>query len=107
MSTSGSVRRPDPMEAARAAVGRLHGAVSAEAGRREAERLELVELAVNDVIRTLVLARRWARDLLSELVELDDQGSELITEAVLVLVVSRLTGAPANGGDARRADGSR
>lgn len=80
------------MEAARAAVGRLRGAVPRGTDPRDDQRLEMVELALNDVIRTLVLARRWARDLLSDLVELNDQGAELIVEAVRVLAVSRLTG---------------
>lgn len=78
----------DPLDGVRAALARLRGVLPRACDPRDDQRRELVELAVGDVIRTLVLSRRWTRDLIADFLELNDEGGELIASAARALAVS-------------------
>lgn len=70
----------EPLAAARLAMVRLRAALPRDR--------ELVELAVADVIRALVLARRSMRDAIAEVVEVDTEGRDLIEVAARAMALA-------------------
>jgi len=83
-------RFADPLGSVRSAMARLRGVLPRGCDPRDEQRRELVDLAVADVIRALVLSRRWTRDLIADFSDLNHEGSELIVRAARVLAVSDL-----------------
>lgn len=84
----GALPATDPLMSAASAIARLRGVLPLACDATDDRRRELVELAVADVIRALVLARRSMRALLVQTAELDEQGRDLIALAARALAMS-------------------
>lgn len=67
---------------------RLRGVLPSACDPADSRRHDLVALAVGDVIRSLVLARRTMRILVAQVSELDEQGRDLIAIAARALALS-------------------
>lgn len=78
----------EPLLSAASAIARLRSVLPIACDARDDQRRELVALAVGDVIRALVLARRSMRALLMQVAELDEHGRDLIAIAARALAMS-------------------